>query len=99
MTFDEELKELKEYFKARNFRHLSEILGISYATIDGWKRRKNLPKKYKKHIHNIRNICQNDIKNEIKNDFVKLVNELDDKKLEYYYHKIKSDILEEEIKK
>jgi len=98
-TFKEDLDKLKNYFNARNYKHLSEILEISYAAIDAWKRREQIPLKYHKFIQNNSKDYLENIKNdEIKENLKELIDELDDKKLEYYYHKIKSDILEEELK-
>lgn len=97
--FKEDLDKLKKYYNARNFRHLSEILEISYSAIDAWKRREKIPDKYHKFIHNNSKNYYENIKNkEIKDNLIELLEDLDDKKLEYYYHKIKSDILEEELK-
>ncbi len=91
-TFKEDLKKLKNYFNARNFKHLSEILEISYAAIDAWKRRKSLPVKYKKHIQDKKNTyIDSDLKEKI---FVEL-NKLSEKKQEYIYHLIMAEVLRE----
>lgn len=49
----DDLEELKKVFKATSDKELSEIIGISYAAIDAWKRRKKIPEKYNKYIHNV----------------------------------------------
>jgi antitoxin component HigA of HigAB toxin-antitoxin module len=50
--FKEDLKALKQALNVDKDNELCEILDITYSAIDGWKRRKKLPIKYEKYIHN-----------------------------------------------
>ncbi|MGB7402121.1 MAG: hypothetical protein WA916_06050 [Arcobacter sp.] len=97
--FENQLNALRMVFEVKNDKQLAEKLEVSYSAIDAWKRRKSIPKKYNKYIQNNQKsdfIRKNDVK--LKSELIDLIDELDEKKIEYYFHKIKSDILEDELK-
>ena len=91
-NFKEDLIALKMALKAKNDTQLAYILKISYSAIDGWKRRKKLPSKYNKYIQSVENTYKND--NLIDNILLEL-NQLPEKKQEYFYHLIKAEVLRE----
>jgi transcriptional regulator with XRE-family HTH domain len=100
-----DVEKLKEIYKAKNYKELASALNISKSAIDGWVRKKKLPSKYKLIIeynfgennninvgginHGIMNI------NNIKSDLCKVIEQLEPKRAEYYYHKIKAELLED----
>lgn len=97
--FKNELEALRLALNVKNDTQLSEKLEISYSAIDAWKRRSTIPKKYKKYIQNKEDnkTCINKSM-DFRSEIIELIDELDDKKVEYYFYKIKSDVLESELK-
>ena len=97
--FKNELESLRLALDAKNDTQLAEKLKISYSAIDAWKRRKSIPKKYQKYIQQEDNHKSSiDKSMDFRSEIIELIDELDDKKLEYYFYKIKSDVLENELK-
>ena len=86
---------------------------MSESAIDGWTRRKSIPKTYLKHLENNKSLNINSINgnnnvginhgtihinsiNEMDIELCKIIKELPPKRKEYYFYKIKAELLEED---
>ncbi len=98
--FKEEMRHLMMILGAFNYKEVAQKLGISEEAVKSWGRRKAIPKKYQ-NINNstIINGNNNNINtnsnNDLENELIKAFRELSEKRQEYYYHKIKAEVLED----
>jgi hypothetical protein len=98
---------LKRIHGVFNYQDLAIKLDISENAIKGWVKRKSIPQKYLNIIEDHRINAINDYVKENNIDIpskekiekvrevMYLLMELDDKKIEYYYHLIKAETLKE----
>lgn len=112
MEFKENLRKLKRYFNVFNNKELAIKLDITESAIDGWTRRKSIPKKYLNLLEDDTNntINQSGTNNiginngqihinsidEMDMEICKAIKQLSPKRKEYYFYKIKAELMEEE---
>lgn len=108
----EDINMLKRIYGVFNYQDLAIKLKITESAIKGWVKRKSIPQKYmdiieKHRINSINQIFENrdnqksiDVSSKeylLKQELKNLIDELDDKKAEVYYHLIKAEILKEKL--
>lgn len=100
---------IKEIFNVNKNTEIAELLGVTPARYGNWKKRESIPYNeiislclYKnidmKYILTGIKNNKNDIKNvNFKEEIHKMIDELDEKKAEIYYHLIKAELLKEKL--
>jgi hypothetical protein len=106
--FEELIERLKEELKLKSDKELYDIMEVSQGTFSNWRKRNKIPYEeiitlcFNKNIDikqiitgqkHINKCPELDYKSEIH----KMIDELDNKKSEIYYHLIKAEILKEKL--
>jgi hypothetical protein len=112
MNFKETLRELKKHFKVFNNKELAKNLNITESAVNSWSRKQAIPEKYLKildkndnntfHQSGTNNIGINNGQihinsiDEMDIEICKAIKLLSPKRKEYYFYKIKAELLEKE---
>lgn len=106
--FDEIFERIKTKLNFKTDKDVYEEMGIQQGTFTNWRRRNSIPFqeintlcfKYKLDLNYVINGIEYEKKcpeKDFKSEIIEMIEQLDEKKSEIYYHLIKAEILKEKL--